>query len=59
VRKAQEEISAEKAKVLAEIRTHVVDLTLQASAKVVGENMDNDRNRSMVQEFIDGIEVKV
>ncbi|PMY12446.1 ATP synthase F0 subunit B, partial [Pseudomonas sp. FW305-BF8] len=54
-----EEISAEKAKVLAEIRTHVVDLTLQASAKVVGENMDNDRNRRMVQEFIDGIEVKV
>lgn len=58
VRKAQEEISAEKAKVLAEIRTHVVDLTLQASAKVVGENMDNERNRRLVQEFIDGIEVK-
>ncbi len=58
VQRAQDEIASEKAKALTEIRTHVVDLTMQAATKVVGENMDNDRNRRLVQEFIDTVEVR-
>ena len=57
IKKAQDEIGQEKAKALVEIRTHVVDLTLQASAKVVGENMDNARNRKLIEDFIQNLEV--
>jgi F-type H+-transporting ATPase subunit b len=59
VARAQQEIEAEKQKAITEIRMHVVDLTLLASERVLGENMDNDRNRRLVSEFIDKVEVPV
>lgn len=57
VEKAQQEISAERDRVIAEIRVHVVDLTLAAAEKVLSENMDSDRNRRLVEDFIDRVEV--
>jgi F-type H+-transporting ATPase subunit b len=57
VQQAQAEIEAEKAKVLVELRTHVVDLALLAAEKVIGENMDTERNRTMVDDFINKVEV--
>ena len=42
VARAQQEIDAEKQKALTELRTHVVDLSLAAAEKVLGENMDYD-----------------
>jgi F-type H+-transporting ATPase subunit b len=57
VKKAQEDIENEKVRVLHELRTHVVDLTLSATEKVLGENMTDARNRKLVEEFIDKVEV--
>ena len=57
IAKAEQEISSEKAKALADIRVYVVDLSLAAAEKVIGENMNNDRNRKLVQDFISGVEV--
>lgn len=57
VQRAHQEIEAEKTKAIAEIRLQVVDLTLTAAGKIVGENMDNDRNRRLVNDFIDKVEV--
>ena len=57
VKKATEEIEAEKNRVLIDIRIHVVDLTLKATEKVLGENMDSDKNRRLIAEFIDKVEV--
>jgi len=57
VKKAQEEIEGEKQKVLSEIRSEVVNLTLAASERLIGENMDTDKNRKLVAEFIDKVEV--
>jgi|SRR5579862_274826 len=57
VKKAQEEIENEKVRVLHELRTHVVDLTLSATERVLGENMTDARNRKLVEEFIDKVEV--
>lgn len=56
VRKANEEIAQEKAKVLAELRTHVSDLAIAAAEKVVGETMDSEKNRSIVDNFLNQIE---
>lgn len=57
VAKATADIEAEKAKVVVELRTHVVDLALAAAEKVVGENMNDDRNRKLVDDFINKVEV--
>jgi len=57
LKKATEEIAYEKTRVISEIRSEVVNLTLMATERVLGENVDNDRNRKLVQEFIDKVEV--
>ncbi len=57
VKKAQQEIEAEKQKVLGQLRTEVVTLTLSATEKILGENMDSDKNRKLIAEFIDKVEV--
>lgn len=57
IKQAQEEIAAEKAKAITEIRVHVTDLALAAAEKVVGKNMDSDTNRKLVADFISDLEV--
>jgi len=57
VAKATEEIKMEKERVLTDLRIHVTDLTLAATEKLLGENVDNDKNRRLVNEFIDTVEV--
>jgi len=57
VKKAQEEIENEKTRVMFEIRSAVVNLTLTATERVLGENMTDDRNRKLVEEFINTVEV--
>jgi F-type H+-transporting ATPase subunit b len=57
VKRAQQEIEAEKIRVLGELRAEVVNLTLAASERILGENMDSDKNRKLVAEFIDKVEV--
>ena len=57
LRKAREEIEAERDKVLTQVRVHVATLSLLATEKILGENVDTERNRKLVAEFIDKIEV--
>lgn len=57
VAQAQQEIAAERTKAIAEIRSQVVDLTLAASEKVIGANMDTTANRRMIDDFINNVEV--
>ncbi|MFZ4508591.1 MAG: F0F1 ATP synthase subunit B [Fimbriimonas sp.] len=58
VKQAREEVEADRNRVLTELRLHVVDLSLAAASKVVGENMDSERNRKLVENFIDTVEAK-
>lgn len=55
--KASQEIEQERSKVLSELRISAVDLTLKATEKLLGESVDTDRNRKLVQDFIDKAEV--
>jgi F-type H+-transporting ATPase subunit b len=57
VRQAQETIEGEKQRVLTQLRLEVVNLTLTATEKVLGENMDSEKNRRLVQDFISKVEV--
>lgn len=56
-KRALDEIDAEKQKILIDLRLHVVNLTLQATEKLVGESMDTAKNRRLVEEFIEKVEV--
>ncbi len=56
-KRAQEEIEAERDRALTGIRLQVANLTLQATERILGENMDTDRNRRLIDEFLDQIEV--
>ena len=57
IEKAQQEIAAERERILTGLRTQVVELSLVAAERIVGENMDTDRNRKLVNEFVNGLEV--
>lgn len=57
VRRAADEIASERDKVLTELRVSVVNLTLGATERLLGENMDTEKNRRLVEEFIDKVEV--
>ena len=49
---AAEEIRAEKERALAEVRGQIADLALRAAGKVVGETMNEPRERRLVEEFL-------
>jgi F-type H+-transporting ATPase subunit b len=57
IKSAQQEIEQEKHRVMTELRTSVVDLTLAATEKILGANVDRERNAKLVTEFIDKVEV--
>ncbi|MBI5705492.1 MAG: F0F1 ATP synthase subunit B [Armatimonadetes bacterium] len=50
------EIEQEKQKIMGDLRLHVVNLTLQATERLVGESMDDAKSRRLVEEFIDKVE---
>ena len=50
--RAATDISAEKERALAEVRGQVADLALAAAARVVGETMNTERERRLVEEFL-------
>ena len=50
--KATADIEAEHDRVLADLRSQVADLALDAAGKVVGESMTGARQRRLVEEFI-------
>ena len=51
--RASDEITAEKSRALAELRSEVADLALQAAGRVVGETMTDLRQRRLVEEFLE------
>lgn len=56
-RNAIAEIESEREKVMRDLQIRVVNLTLQATEKLLGENVDSEKNRKLVEEFIEKVEV--
>ncbi len=50
--RATADLEAEKQRAINEIRAEVADLALRAAGRVVGETMTDDRQRRLVQEFL-------
>ena len=51
--RATDEITAEKQRALGELRSEVADLALQAAGRVVSETMTDQRQRRLVEEFLE------
>lgn len=56
LQKARETIAAEKRKALQEIRAEVVNLTIQATGKLLQTKVDDEQNRRLVAGFMAGAE---
>jgi F-type H+-transporting ATPase subunit b len=54
--KARDEIVRERDAAMAELRDQVADLSLNISEKVIGESMDDQRQRQLIAEFLDQTE---
>jgi F-type H+-transporting ATPase subunit b len=52
IEKAKEEIARERELAMAELREQVADLSLSISEKVIGETLDDERQRQLVTEFL-------
>jgi F-type H+-transporting ATPase subunit b len=52
-----EELERERQKALVDMKVQVVEMTLQATEKLVGEVSDRDRQKQLVEKFIDTVEV--
>jgi len=52
---AQAEIEREKQGALEELREEVADLAIQAASKILKEDVDGDRQRRLVDDFIDDL----
>jgi len=50
------EIAAETARALEQIRSEVADLTLEATAIVVGKKLDSDRDRELITDAIGSLD---
>lgn len=59
VRQAREEIERERERVIHQLRIDMVGVTLKATEHILGENIDDERNRRLVREFIEKAEVPV
>jgi F-type H+-transporting ATPase subunit b len=50
--RARAEIDAERAKAIAELRKEAVELAIMGAGKVIGQNLDRDANRKLVESFL-------
>jgi F-type H+-transporting ATPase subunit b len=53
IEKAREEIVRERELAMAELRQQVADLSLTISEKVIGETLDEKRQRKLIAEFLE------
>jgi F-type H+-transporting ATPase subunit b len=56
IEKAKEEIARERELAMADLRQQVADLSLSISEKVIGETLDEDRQRQLVADFLEQTE---
>ncbi|HMC56508.1 MAG TPA: F0F1 ATP synthase subunit B [Gemmatimonadaceae bacterium] len=55
IERARREIAAERDKAIVELRREAVDLAIAGAGKVVEENLDNDKNRKLVEAFLSSL----
>ena len=49
---ANKNIENERKRVLSQAQTQIADLAIEAASKIIGENMDDEKNRRLVDKFL-------
>ena len=49
-------IENERKMVIRKAQTEIADLAIEAASKIIGENVDDEKNRRLVDEFLSGEE---
>ena len=52
VNAASETIENERRRVLQQAQSQIADLAIEAASKIVGANLDDEKNRRLVDEFL-------
>jgi len=55
ITKGQAGLDYERKQAMGELREQVVDLAIQAASKVIGESLDEQRHRRLIQDFLDNL----
>jgi F-type H+-transporting ATPase subunit b len=53
--RARRDIEAERDKAIAQLRREAVELAIVGASKVIEENLDNDKNRKLVESYLSSI----
>ncbi len=56
---AGKSIENERKRVLSQAQTQIADLAIEAASKIIGENLDDDKNRRLVDKFLSEEEADV
>ncbi len=56
--RARRDIGIERDKAIAELRREAVDLAIAGASKVVEQNLDSDKNRKLVENFLGSLSVE-
>jgi F-type H+-transporting ATPase subunit b len=54
--RAVRDIAAERDRAVADLRREAVDLSLAAASKLVGQRLDSETDRRIVQEYLAGLD---
>ena len=55
LRRGEEELARERDKALSQLREEVVNISLSAAGKIIGESLDDAKHRRLVSDFVDRI----
>jgi F-type H+-transporting ATPase subunit b len=56
--RARRDIAAERDRAVNELRREAVDLSLAAASKLIGQRLDSDTDRRLVQEYLAGVDTR-
>ena len=56
--RARREIGSERDRAIAELRAEAVELSLAAASKLIGQRLDTDTDRKLVQEYLAGLDLR-
>src|ERR671911_307259 len=56
--RARREIGSERDRAIAELRAEAVELSLAAASKLIGERLDSDTDRKLVQQYLTGLGIR-
>lgn len=54
--KADKDINAERSRIEQELKSHVIDIAFSAAEKLVNENINDSKNRQLIDKFIKEVE---